>query len=555
MINNNLFFRQETSCRMLNNLSLKLRLALLCLVSALGIAVLALSAIWSAYSSKAVLLDFVDQKIALSRSANASYADGLQMGQALRNILLDPDNKKAYVNFSQASAGFSIEFQRLSTLLSGSASAETSAQLQQHVARWQPWQPQILDLIHAGNGAAAKTMLVGQETPAWRAVRADLLQVVKQAEIQASQERAQLLAELEWARDMAIVLSLISFCLVSVITLLVARGIFQQVGGEPAYAAASLQQIARGDLRQSVRVMHGDEQSVIAAMSRMQLQIKQLIAATASSADAVVHESDIINSEAVQLADTAQQQSMATSAIASAVQQLSASIVLLAENANQARKLSLHSQSLSHDSLTRVTAATNTIEQVAGGMEQAVSSMEQLSMQVGSIDSIVRTIREIADQTNLLALNAAIEAARAGEQGRGFAVVSDEVRKLAERTTRSTQEIAQIVSGVATATDAVKSAMTQARELAQQGSAHTAEVHGAMMEVSSASAAVSEAIATIAGALHEQTGTSRDISQRAEAIASGISQTYAASAESKSHATVLVDLSLALKASVRQFNW
>ena len=84
---------------MLNNLSLNARLWLLGLVSASGVAVLATSSIWHTYHSKVTLLGFVDEKIALSRSATSSYANGLQMGQALRNILLDPHNKKANDRF------------------------------------------------------------------------------------------------------------------------------------------------------------------------------------------------------------------------------------------------------------------------------------------------------------------------------------------------------------------------------------------------------------------------------------------------------------------------
>src|SRR5512147_2973829 len=112
---------------MFEHLSLKARLWLLGLISALGIAVLSISSIWYAYHSKAVLLDFVDDKIALNRSATASYAHGLQMGQALRNILLDPANQKAYDNFAAARSAFGKEVGTLAQLIGRDSDGKEAA--------------------------------------------------------------------------------------------------------------------------------------------------------------------------------------------------------------------------------------------------------------------------------------------------------------------------------------------------------------------------------------------------------------------------------------------
>ena len=539
---------------MFNHLSLNARLWLLGLASAFGIAVLAFSSIWHAYQSKETLLGFVDEKIALSRTANTTYAQGLQMGQALRNILLDPSNKKAYDNFSAANESFNKETDKLISLISKSSSGnEIATRLQGNIGIWIPLQKQILDLIKDGKGADAMSLLITKETPAWRAVREDLLGLVKSSEADAEQDRIKLVNGLDSSSTLAMVLGLLSFLMVGTITVFVARGIFKQVGGEPAYAASTLQRIANGDLSQKVLVRHGDKSSIIAAMSDMQSQMQQLIGGTVSSAESVVHESEGMQNDAAQLSASAQEQSSAASAIAAAVEQLTVSIGVMSENANEAGSLASLSEKQAKDGLGVVSTTTDTIQKVADGMAQATDTMAELATKVNSITNIVRAIREIADQTNLLALNAAIEAARAGEHGRGFAVVADEVRKLAELTTKSTQEISSIVDGVRQTTGAAVDSLSRVKAMALDGAIQTESVHKAVKLMDQSSLAVGKAVESIVDALREQTAASTDIAQRIEMIAQGIEQTHAASAESSRRSGVLVDLSHGLKESVRRF--
>ncbi len=322
-----------------------------------------------------------------------------------------------------------------------------------------------------------------------------------------------------------------------------------------AEANALAGRIAGGDLRSdAARAQASDEVGqLLKALDAMRSQLARTIGDIVACSNNVASSAAQLSTTAQQVSVSSEQQSSSTAAAAAAVEQLTVSIDHVGSSAEEANHRAAEAGSQAIDSGRGVDAAAGKIGQVSAQVENTAGQIQTLSEQVRQIDRITVVIREVADQTNLLALNAAIEAARAGEQGRGFAVVADEVRKLAERTTSSVQEISTVISTIQQGAEAAVGSMQSSRALVGEVVDAANKASASMGGICGSAQTMQTTIENITDALREQRGASTELARNVEAIAQMSEENSAAVASVASTAHNLVSVSDTLRASVSSF--
>lgn len=226
-----------------------------------------------------------------------------------------------------------------------------------------------------------------------------------------------------------------------------------------------------------------------------------------------------------------------TTQVATAMTEMSATVREVAENTAKtatAAKDADEQTKVGKDIVTTAMTSINTLADEVGKAAEMIRSVEQNSIQIGSVLDVIRSI---ADQTNLLALNAAIEAARAGEQGRGFAVVADEVRTLAQRTQNSTQEIQDMIESLQSGVTQTVAAMEIGQQQATDSVEHVSEAHNSLMAITDSVNTISSMSVQIATAAEEQSSVADEISRSIQEI-SDIAEKSKSDASSSSAVTV-----------------
>ena len=332
---------------------------------------------------------------------------------------------------------------------------------------------------------------------------------------------------------------------------LIRASIVNQLGGEPAEAAAVMERVASGDL--TADVGNPAKGSLLDALGGMVTSLRSLVREVSSSAVTLASNAEQIRHASSEVATAAEHQADATSAMAAAIEELTVSSNHISDSARETERDSREAMTLASEGSDRVDQATEAIRKIATTVSDASTRIHALEERASQVSSIANVIKDIAGQTNLLALNAAIEAARAGEQGRGFAVVADEVRKLAERTSTATTEIEQMILGIQGDTGGAVEAMNAALPEVEQGVQLAGHASESLRGIEAGAGRTLERIGEVATATREQSTASTSIAQRVEEIAQMVDETTATIRGTAETAHQLEQIAQGLKGQIGRF--
>lgn len=312
--------------------------------------------------------------------------------------------------------------------------------------------------------------------------------------------------------------------------------------------------IADGDLTARIEVTAKDEAGqLMAAMKTMSDNLRGIINQVTSTSKSVASAANQLHASAESISSGIEEVAAQSSAVAAAGEEMSATSGDIAQNCQMAAEGAQRASQSATNGAEVVERTVAVMGQIAAKVQESAKTVENLGARSDQIGAIIGTIEDIADQTNLLALNAAIEAARAGEQGRGFAVVADEVRALAERTTRATREIGEMIKSIQQETKNAVAVMGQGVCQVETGSEEAARSGAALQDILEQVNDVAMQVNQIATAAEEQTATTSDISGNMHKITYVVQQTSQGAQESAGAAAQLSSQAEELQQLVRRF--
>ena len=349
-------------------------------------------------------------------------------------------------------------------------------------------------------------------------------------------------------------LQLISTLLALLVGIIAALVITRQITRPIQETLAVVERIASGDLSHNIQVTRRDELGVLQqGIQRMGTTLRELISGIRDGVTQIANAAEELSAVTEQTSAGVNSQKIETDQVATAMHEMTATVQEVARNAEQASQAAAAADGEAREGDKVVAEAIDQIERLASEVVRSTEAMGVLQQESDKIGSVMDVIKAVAEQTNLLALNAAIEAARAGEAGRGFAVVADEVRGLAQRTQKSTEEIESLVAGLQNGTQQVAMVMNNSRVLTDSSVALTRKAGASLENITRTVSNIQSMNQQIAAAAEQQSAVAEEISRSIINVRDVSEQTAAASDETAASSVELARLGNQLQAMVSHF--
>ncbi len=504
-----MFFKNSRSIR--TPLLVSIGLASVAILAALVYALLALHGLSGRFAT------FIDVDQARLTAFQELYGHGLQAGQAVRNVALDSQNATAFKNFDVAEMKFDEGLAALKKLAAGDTALTAVAD--DIAAKWKATAQshrQALDVVKSDQAKAVQ-VLNKDVTPAWRQVREILIKEIEGRAKSVNATRA----SVQQDANVAIRNALIFVVLAVLFGVVVIGNLVHNLIKSLRSLELSMKQLAsgHGDLTGRLPVASRDEigrtaESFNSFIGDLQSTITRIRAGTEKIATDAVTLAGSVQT----VATSSERQSAAAEAIAAEVEQLTTSIASVADAAEHVRSQSADSLDHSRRGGESLAHLAQEISQVQQVVERIAESVNDYVASANTINNLTSEVKDIADQTNLLALNAAIEAARAGEQGRGFAVVADEVRKLAEKSARSANEIDAVTGALGQKSESLLATVKTGIAALSTSRTALSDVSGVLEKSISAVSEAHSGVDEITNSVREQKSASQDIAVNLENI-------------------------------------